>query len=117
MWFQKADSSTIVVYGIVIFFSVSLYLLCHVGLRQVVEDKSNLLLNILWRLYNPFRLISGHQQGVDVGCVYGGLQLGSGTVMFTDSSLRLEYKSERIDKAHIKGAWTPIKPNSQGHPS
>lgn len=84
-------------------FSVSLYLLCHVGLRQVVEDKSNLLLDILWRLHNPFRLISGHQQGVDVGCVYGGLQLGSGAVMFeTDSSLRLENKSERIDKAHIK---------------
>lgn len=38
-----------------------LYLLCHVGLRKVVKDESNLLLNGLWRFYNPFCLISGHQ--------------------------------------------------------
>lgn len=54
--------------------SASLYLLCHVGLRKVVENKSNFLLNILWRLYNPFCLVSCYQQGVNVGCVYGGLQ-------------------------------------------
>lgn len=53
--------------------SVFLYLLCHVGLREIVEDKSNLFLDILWRLYNPFCLVSGHQQGVNVGSVYGGL--------------------------------------------
>lgn len=51
-----------------------LYLLSHVGLGQVVEDESNLLLDVVWRLDNPFRLVSGHQQGVDVGCVYRGLQ-------------------------------------------
>lgn len=55
--------------------SISIYLLCHVGLRKVVEDKSDLLLHILWRLDNPFCLVSGHQQGVNVGCVYGGLQV------------------------------------------
>lgn len=57
-------------------WSFKLYLLCHVGLRQIVEDESNLLLDILWRFYNPFSLVSGHQQGVDVGCVYRGLDLG-----------------------------------------
>lgn len=50
------------------------YLLCHVGLRQVVKDESNLLLDIVWRLNNPFCLVSGHQQGVNVGCVYRGLE-------------------------------------------
>lgn len=66
----------------------SLYLLCHVGLRKVVEDKRNLLLDILWRLYDPFCLVSGHQQGVNVGCVYGGLQVGTRTFTFeTGASL------------------------------
>lgn len=55
-----------------------LYLLCHVGLRQIVEDKSNLFLDILWGLDNPFSLVGGHQQGVNVGCVYRGLEVGLG---------------------------------------
>lgn len=62
--------------------SVSLYLLCHVGLRKVVEDKSDFLLDVLWRLYDPFCLVSGHQQGVNVGSVYGGLQAGTMSITF-----------------------------------
>lgn len=52
----------------------SLYLLCHVGLREVVKDESNLLLDILWRLYYPLCLVCGHQQGINVGGVDGGLK-------------------------------------------
>lgn len=55
--------------------SVSHYLLGHIGLRKVVEDERNLLLDIIWRLHNPLCLVSGHQQGVDVGCVYRGLEV------------------------------------------
>jgi len=57
----------------------SLYLLCHVGLGKVVEDESNLLLDIFRRLDNPFCLVSGHQQCVNVCCVYGGLKEGTKT--------------------------------------
>lgn len=56
------------------------YLLSHVGLRKVVEDESDLLLDVLWRLHNPFRLVRGHQQRIDVGSVYGRLQVGTETV-------------------------------------
>ncbi len=52
------------------FWELHFYLLCHVGLRKIVEDKSDLLLDILWWLYNSFCLVSGHQQCVNVGCVY-----------------------------------------------
>lgn len=52
----------------------SLYLLRHVGLRKVVKDECNLLLDVVRRLHDPLGLVSGHQQGVNVGRVYRGLR-------------------------------------------
>lgn len=50
------------------------YLLGHIGLGEVVKDKCNLFLDILWRLHNPFSLVSCHEEGINVGSVYRGLQ-------------------------------------------
>lgn len=80
--------------------SVSLYLLRHVGLRKVVKDERNLLLDIVWRLHDPLGLVSGHQQGVNVGCVYRGLRatLGHMTTI-QPSRISSHYESD--------GAFTP----------
>lgn len=68
--FEKVISFNVESSNKTVCLSISLHLLCHVGLREVVEDKSNLLLDILWRFHNPFCLVSGHEQCVNVGGVY-----------------------------------------------
>lgn len=79
------------------------YLLCHVGLRKVVEDKSDLLLHILWRLDNPFCLVSGHQQGVNVGCVYGGLQAGTTLISIQTIMSLVTVYDFNMQKTKIRG--------------